>query len=401
MSAEIYISKIKVRRGTEEQRRHTRFDQGELVHTTDTKRFYVGNGVLSGGNPISSKIHPPLTRYNSLSETIAEVGDLVSVNSIWYQLTATPYSSITNWGDMRTKFSEEFEYDSTSTINVTMSGLSASKLNPYTITNGIRISDDKLQLNYNSNFFEISSFQLSMKTGGVTQREILSSSFGNGISGGNGELITLTVNPTSFYFDIEGNLNINTNSLSSLVENKNRIFLPTTTDDELSDFTDAGLGDLISYNGKFFQLTATPPSELSAWGYVGTRFSTNFTYNSSNEVELETLNSDLTSVEIPKISIDQYGRVTNTESSVYDALTGNSSLNSTNSLSSIFNGTPSHSLSGGIPGLTITKFEAVSSNGVSSQTITLSSAGFLTFEGGFQTRTGKDVGRFAIPIFTY
>lgn len=402
MAAEIYISKLKARRGTNEQRLHTRFDQGEFVHTTDTKRLYVGNGVLSGGNPISTKVHPPLTNYYSLSNTIAEIGDLVSVNSIWYQLTATPYSTITNWGDMRTKFSTEFEYDSNSTINITLSGLSASKINPNTVTNGVQISNNKLQLAYNSNFFEISAYKLSIKNGGLTQRELLSTSFGSGISGGNGNLITLTVNPSSFYFDTAGRLNVNMDSLSSIAADKNTILSPiTNTYDSLSDLVDANLNDLVSWNGKFYQLTATPPTALSAWGYVGTKLSTNFEYSSANELTLETLGSALTSVEFPKINVDQYGRVTNTESSVYDALTGNSSLNSTNSLSSIFNGTPSHSLSGGIPGLTITKFEAVSSNGVTSQTITLSSAGFLTFEGGFQTRTGKDVGRFAIPIFTY
>jgi hypothetical protein len=105
--------------------------------------------------------------------------------------------------------------------------------------------------------------------------------------------------------------------------------------------------------------------------------------------------------ELARTTIDTYGRVVTQTSSIFDTLTGNSSLNSSNSLSSIFNGTPTHTLSGGIPGLTITKFEAVSSNGVSTVTLTLSSAGFLTFEGGYPTRSGKMVGRFAVPIFAY
>ena len=195
--ADIYISKIKVRRGTNAEINSTRFDQGELVHATDSKRLFIGNGVLSGGNPVSSKVHPPLTNYSSLSTTLAEVGDLVSVNSIWYQLTASPYSSASNWGDMRTKFSSEFVYTN-STVNMAVSGLSASKINANTVTNGVNIIDGKIQLNYRTNFFELSSNQLSIKTGGITTREILSSSFANGLSGGNGKPISLTVSPNDF-----------------------------------------------------------------------------------------------------------------------------------------------------------------------------------------------------------
>lgn len=289
--ANIYISKIKVRRGTDEQRRHVRFDQGEIVSTLDTNRLYIGNGVLSGGNSVSTLVHPPLTQYSSLSNTIAEVGDLVSVNSIWYQLTANPYSTITNWGDMRTKVSSEFEYN-VNTINLTLGGLSASKINPQTVTNGVYIKDGKIQANYNTNFFEISSYQLSLKNGAITQRELLSSSLGDGLSGGNGEILKLKVQPSDYYFES---------------------------------------------------------------GYLKPKFT------------------------------------------IYDTLTGNSSLNTTNSLSSIFNG----SIEADIPGLEITNFTAISSNGISTQTLTLSSAGFLTFEENQANIAGKNIRRFAIPIFTY
>ena len=292
--ANIYISKIKVRRGTDEQRRRVRFDQGEIISTLDTNRLYVGNGVLSGGNSVSTLVHPPLTQYSSLSNTIAEVGDLVSVNSIWYQLTANPYSTITNWGDMRTKVSPEFEYN-INTINLTLSGLSASKINPQTVTNGVYIKDGKIQANHNTNFFEISAYQLSLKNGAITQRELLSSAFGDGLSGGNGEQIKIKVDPSNYYFES---------------------------------------------------------------GYLKPKFT------------------------------------------IYDTLTGNASLsalNSTNSLSAIFNG----SIEADIPGLEITNFTAISSNGISTQTLTLSSAGFLTFEENQANIAGKNIRRFAIPIFTY
>lgn len=356
---DIHISKIKVRRGTNAEINSTRFDQGELVHATDSKRLFVGNGVLSGGNPVSSKIHPPLTNYYSLSTTLAEVGDLVSVNSIWYQLTAFPYSSITNWGDMRTKFSSEFVYDSTSTLNMAVSGLSASKINPNTIINGIKIDNDKLQLDYRTNFFEISSNQLSIKNGGITTREILSSSFSNGLSGGNGKVISLTVDPVNFYFD-SGKLKANYNSLSAYGLNT-QSHLPVSNYNALSSLP-ASVGDTSSVDKIVYQLQSLPAFSLANWQAIS------------------------------KDGISE---------SIYDTLTGMSTTNSTNSLSSIFNGSPSQTTQGVIPGITLTSFTALSTNGLSSVTITLSSAGFIAFAGDYTSETGKAINRFAIPIFTY
>lgn len=355
--ADIYISKIKVRRGTNAEINSTRFDQGELVHATDSKRLFVGNGVLSGGNPVSSKVHPPLTNYSSLSTTLAEVGDLVSVNSIWYQLTASPYSSASNWGDMRTKFSSEFVYTN-STVNMAVSGLSASKINANTVTNGVNIIDGKIQLNYRTNFFELSSNQLSIKTGGITTREILSSSFANGLSGGNGKPISLTVDPNSFYFD-SGVLKANYSSLSGYGAST-QSHLPVSAFNALSGLN-AKLGDTASFDQVIYQLQ-TSPNILGNWEAI-----------SKNGIA----------------------------DSIYDTLTGNSTRNSTNSLSSIFNGSPSQTTDGVIPGVKLTSFTALSSNGISSVTITLSSAGFIAFAGNYTSETGKSVNRFAIPIFAY
>ena len=41
--------KIQVRRGTDAERQLVVFDQGEPVYTTDTKEFYIGDGVTAGG----------------------------------------------------------------------------------------------------------------------------------------------------------------------------------------------------------------------------------------------------------------------------------------------------------------------------------------------------------------
>jgi hypothetical protein len=263
---------------------------------------------------------------------------------------------------MRTKFSSEFVYTN-STVNMAVSGLSASKINPNTVTNGVNIIDGKIQLNYRTNFFELSSNQLSIKTGGITTREILSSSFANGLSGGNGKPISLTVDPSAFYFD-SGILKANYSTISGYGENT-KSHLPVSVFTNLTALP-AKVGDTSSFNDVIYQLQLNPPTTLGNWEPIS--------FGDSNDTEYLT---------------------------IYDALTGKSTLNSTNSLSSIFNGNPSQTINGGVPGVTITRFEAVSSNGISNVTITLSSAGFLTFDENYTTETGKTLGRFAIPIFAY
>ena len=88
----ITISKIKLRRGTNTQRQTMVFDQGELVSTTDTNRVYIGDGVTSGGVSIDSRILTPITQYTTLSTIIAEQGDIINVNNIFYQLGYFCYS---------------------------------------------------------------------------------------------------------------------------------------------------------------------------------------------------------------------------------------------------------------------------------------------------------------------
>ena len=199
--ADIRISKIKLRRGTNTQRKQVILDQGELVYTTDTKRLYVGNGVLSGGVSPASVVHLPTSTYNSLSTIVAERGDLVYANSKFYQLTGTNYAAISGWSDVSLKVSNQFSYNSINTLTLASSSVSAANLKPETVSNGIKIENHILQTNFNTKSLEISAFKISLKAGGIDEREVNSTSFGNGISGGSGNKISLAVNSQYFFFD--------------------------------------------------------------------------------------------------------------------------------------------------------------------------------------------------------
>ena len=55
------ITKFKLRRGTDDQRKTVVFEEGELVYTTDTNKLYVGTGFTSGGIIVANNITYTLT----------------------------------------------------------------------------------------------------------------------------------------------------------------------------------------------------------------------------------------------------------------------------------------------------------------------------------------------------
>lgn len=50
-----HLRKLKIRRGNDDQRKLTIFEEGELVFIKDTERVYVGDDTTIGGNKISNK----------------------------------------------------------------------------------------------------------------------------------------------------------------------------------------------------------------------------------------------------------------------------------------------------------------------------------------------------------
>ena len=194
----------------------------------------------------------------------------------------------------------------------------------------------------------------------MTLSSLPSNWFGNGLDyDTNSSLISLNVDTDHFHFDS------NTLKLSSLPYN--------------------WFADGLVYNSPYISTVLTDVDGTTVYKDV------------NGLVSLPAITS-AKSHAIANIVSDQYGRVTSNTSSIVGTLTGNSTTNSSNSLSAIFNGYPAQALSGSLPGVQLVNFTALSSNG---STITLSSAGFLTFDGPTTTKDGSTVGRFAIPIFSY
>ena len=71
------VAKIKLRRGSNSDRKLIILDQGELGYTIDTNRVYVGNGTSFGGSPTSVYNFGSDQRTNVTVQQKAESGDLI------------------------------------------------------------------------------------------------------------------------------------------------------------------------------------------------------------------------------------------------------------------------------------------------------------------------------------
>lgn len=334
----IILSKSQLKRGTDATRKTVVFDQGELAYTTDTNRVFVGDGGTSGGIVVGNKVFSPISSIVSLTSTNAEVGDLRYTNNSWYQLTAAPYNTISSWGKLQQPVdSVTFSYNSSNTLYINASSLSASLINPSTISNGLIISSGSLGVNYSTKNLEISSGLLAVKSAGIDEREISLSAFSKGIKGGSGSKIELDVS-SSFYFG--------TSSGRVLSLSGANPFTLTYTDLQSSWFGDGLLSDgskvNVNYDSACLGLTA---GKLTLSQYTAASGSKDW----QNYI------------------IDKNGRVVSSTSTIVNVLTGTQ----------------------------ISSFNDLSASVISS----LSSAGFIIFESTTNTQNGSGIGRFAIPVF--
>lgn len=374
--ATIKIVKFKVRRGTDAQRRVSRLDQGELGFTTDTKRLFVGNGVISGGYAAGSKVHPPLTNVSSLVNLNAEIGDLAFANNLFYQLTASSYDTLSSWANVGPRINTVFfEYDGTNTISLKDAGISADKLNPSNITGGLVIDGGNLKLDLNTSQFAISGNKLTLNDSVVTEDELNSTAFTNGLTGGSGSKVGIKFDAATLYLKYGDTLSISAVPAGS--------FTFSSID---SDWIGAGL--VYDLPNQQIKASVTGVDLLS------------LALDLSGKVSLQSGMTEATN-ELAKIVTDTYGRVTGNYNSIYDSV---SCLSSTDvgPLSSIFNGSANQLLSGFMPNVPITVFTVLSANSGGTVALNLSSAGFLMFESdSYARQDNKYIGRFAIPIFVY
>ena len=342
---DIEIVKLKIRRGTDSQRQSVILEQGELGYTTDTKRVWVGDGFTEGGQVVGSKVHTPMTVGSRVLLTDAVRGDVVYDNNLLYQLEGTDYSQTNNWTFIGTKFDpSKFQYNVIGNVSLIEGSLGLENLNSSIVYNSgaLTYSAQGLSANVDNTTIGIStSNTLSVIQVGVDQ--ITSSAFGNGISGGSGDIISI---------------------------------------DATENFT---------YTGSQLELSAVPVGALT--NVIDTD---DFDLGGSKLALKEKYTSD--SAPLASITTDANGFVSSINTSIFTAFTANDSTTTG------FNGYGNADyINDNDPAVAPTLLDCVSANPDQSAwaTAQLSSAGFMTIDGLQPTNTNHPLERFAIPIFRY
>ena len=357
---DIEIIKLKLRRGTDSQRQLVILEQGELGYTTDTKRVWVGDGILSGGNIVGNITHTPLDVVNKTGITTAVQGDLVLEQGLLYQLSGTDYSLASSWGFIGTRVDNDtIEYNANNQLVI--KSLSAE----YGPDSGLIDTGTGTRINVDNITLHVTSTGV-LSVSSVDQKHMTASAFGNGIQGGSGSTIQLDVDSTQFGFT--------TNQLQLTAIDNGIVNVASLSADS---FNGSGLnivGDKLEA-----VLQSTDGSTVTDTGGI---------------ISLYNLGGQSTGA-FSDVSIDEYGRVIGLNSTIIDSLSVNiadtghaDALSGENWYKGYYDGPL-----GGVQSL----IYAISAGESGNETITLSSAGFI------QINTGDDTpgNRLAIPAYLF
>jgi len=212
--ANITIVKLKVRRGSDAQRRAIVLDQGEIGYTLDTRRVFVGDGATYGGHSVGTKNIGPYTNATSLgpeSSPGLQVGDIGYANSLLYILTSTNYTdSLSGYAYIGPVADDTLiQFNSENQLTLKTGGFDAQYLKKEFFGAGLLSSVGGIaSVNINSEYFFLSGEKITPKANSITEREIASTALSSGLVGGNNTPLTLRINPAQFKFNGENQLEL-------------------------------------------------------------------------------------------------------------------------------------------------------------------------------------------------
>lgn len=138
--ATVSITKIKIRRGTDADRKLIILDSGEIGYTTDvsSRRLFVGDGSTAGGNPAGIKFYTGSIDDPNPALTTAQVGDLIFNTTDSKMYTLTGYT-LSNFPDYENPNAYQFigsradntsiEYSNTGSLRIKQNGVSSTHIN--------------------------------------------------------------------------------------------------------------------------------------------------------------------------------------------------------------------------------------------------------------------------------
>lgn len=351
---DITIIKLKIRRGTNNQRKSVVLEQGELGYTIDeTRRVYVGDGTTAGGVAIGSVVHPPTISNGARTSIYAEQGDIVYDTSMLYQLTGADPTQTIQWKSIGTVFDNStLEYNAQNIALIKDNGITGTKFASsaaYSQGGLIATTQNGISANVDNDYLTIQSNKLTIAK--ADENKIISSSFTQGIIGGSGSKIRLNVDNNLFGFST------NVLTLTALPNNIVNV-------SSLSS-TSIGAGLVIDNNQLKAEIQTVDTSSLSIV---------------NNQLQLTSVTAPGTSV-FSNFTFNQYGQVTSTEPILVDTLSG------FDATTPYFNGEVDQTVFNNQ-----TIYTVVSSGESTTVTQQLTSAGFITVDIGLDNPV-------AIPIF--
>ena len=239
--ANVTIVKLKIRRGSDAQRKTIVLDQGEVGYTLDTRRIFVGDGVTEGGHSVGAKTVGPYACAPLLGPAAGEspgmqLGDLGYADSKLYALTSTIYNNaLSGWAYIGNKpdgtlvdFVGGAGNDKNHlTIKKYPGAIESQHLSPAVFKNGLLSSynsctdEGTVEVGLNTNYLELSASGvggntniIAPKADSIGARELACQAFGLGLQGGNESssggynAICVAVNCNQLGFDANNNLEI-------------------------------------------------------------------------------------------------------------------------------------------------------------------------------------------------
>lgn len=189
------IFQLVVRQGPDTDRKQTLLKSGEFGYTTDTRRLYIGNGVLSGGDVVGNKFIGSAATITDTTLQTSVTGDLgfsTDTNKL-YRLVSGSGASLSDWqviGGVYTSSSPYITINSLNSLN--LKALSANSLDQDVVKGPIILDSGKLSLSSKIPFTTVSTNTILI-TGGL-------------VATGNGSNITgVAVNPLSTNIIIQSN----------------------------------------------------------------------------------------------------------------------------------------------------------------------------------------------------
>jgi len=296
---DITIVKIKVRRGSDDQRMKLVLDQGELGYTIDTKRVFVGDGSLSGGKVVGNKNFGVFNLASGLGSVAgAQIGDIGYANSKLYTLTASEYdSSLTGWSYVGPALdNEKIEFTAANTLTIKQSSIDANDITNAAFGSGLVRDGSVIAIDFNTDFLELSSSKLSPKASSITEREITTTALSSGLVGGAGTPISINVGQG---LEFDSNNRLQTSSARS-----NSV--------SFSSFNNQTFGEGLIYNNTTNQIQSILSGVNSDSFDLTTK-------------RLSLLSRSVSgSYEMPHVTLDDYGVSLAPDSTFFDCLTATS-----------------------------------------------------------------------------